>query len=109
MKDKELLIEAIDSYSLLPKAGRTILKMLINLEIDDIIIISIKELSELSSISRPAVYSSLKILEDNGLIERQVKPGSRLSSFILKPQKFSYILQHYNIRKNIKPKKTLHN
>lgn len=101
MKDKELLMEAIDSYDLLTVSGRIILKSLIKLAIDDVIIISIKELSKLSKVSRPAVYSSLRLLEDNGFIERQINPGSRLSSFVLKPQRFNIIIKHYTVRKNM--------
>lgn len=101
MKDQELLLEAIDSYDLLTSSGKIVLKSLIKLAIDDVIIINIKELSKLSKVSRPAVYSSLKILEDNGLIERQTNPGSRLSSFLLKPQRFNAIINYYTVRKNL--------
>jgi hypothetical protein len=100
-QNKELLMKAIDNYALLPKTGRVLLKTLINLAIDDIIVINIKELSKLSNISRPSVYSSLKVLEDNGFIQRQNNPRSRLSSFIIKPHKFENIIQHYTVRQNI--------
>ena len=100
MKDKDLLMKAIDSYALFPPTGRILLKALINLAIDDVVIINIKELSNLCKISRPAVYSNLKILEDNQMIERQNQPGSRLSYFVLKPQKFTTIIKHYMVRKD---------
>ncbi|CAB4124149.1 MarR-type HTH domain containing protein [uncultured Caudovirales phage] len=100
MKDKELLLKAIDDYDLLTQSGKIVLKSLIKLAIDDVVIINIKELSKLSKVSRPAVYSSLKILEDSGFIERQTSPGSRLSSFLLKPQRFNTIINYYTVRKN---------
>lgn len=100
MKDKELLLKAIDNYDLLTQSGKIVLKSLIKLAIDDVVIINIKELSKLSKVSRPAVYSSLKILEDSGFIERQTSPGSRLSSFLLKPQRFNAITNYYTVRKN---------
>lgn len=101
MKDKELLMEAIDNYDLLTSNGRLLLKSLLKIAVDDIAIISIKELSKLIKISRPTIYSSLKVLENNKFIERQVTVGSRLSSFILKPQRFNVIINHYTARKNI--------
>lgn len=81
MKDKELLLEAIDSYDLLPLTGKVVLKTLIKLAIDDIIIINIKELNKLSKVSKTTVYSSLKILEDNGFIERSHNLTNDLAHF----------------------------
>ena len=36
-QDKELLMRAIDNYALLPITGRSLLKVLINLAIDDVV------------------------------------------------------------------------
>jgi len=101
MEDKELLLKAIDSYALLTPAYQEVLKTLIKLSIDDIVITSIKDLSKLSKVSRPAVYASLKVLEKEKLITRNNNPGSRLSSFVLKPQKFEDIIKYYSVRENI--------
>jgi len=101
VQDKELLMRAIDNYALLPITGRSLLKILINLAIDDVVIVNIKELSKLANISRPSVYANLKLLENNGFVERQTNPRSRLSSFLIKPHKFKNIIQHYTVRENI--------
>ena len=101
MKDKELLLKAIDSYALLTSAYKQVFKTLIKLAIDDIVVTSVKDLSKLSNVSRPAVYAALKILEKEKLITRNNNPGSRLSSFVLKHQKFEDIIKYYTVRENI--------
>ncbi|MCA9385758.1 hypothetical protein KC717_03865 [Candidatus Dojkabacteria bacterium] len=101
MKDKELLFSAIDSYALLSRTYREVLKTLIKLAIDDVVVINIKDLSKLSNVSRPAVYAALKVLEKEKLITRNINPGSRLSSFVLKPQKFDDIIKYHSVRENI--------
>jgi DNA-binding MarR family transcriptional regulator len=101
MKNKELLFSAIDNYALLSRAYRKVLKTLIKLAIDNVVVINIKDLSKLSKVSRPAVYAALKVLEKEKLINRHNNPGSRLSSFLLKPQKFEDIIKYYSIRENI--------
>jgi DNA-binding MarR family transcriptional regulator len=99
--NKLLLLKAVENYSLFPKTGRSLLKTLINLAIDNLIITNITELSKFAKISRPAVYSNLKRLEAKGLIECQKNDGSRISSFVLKPDKFDEIIKHYQVRKDI--------
>jgi|TARA_B110000211_G_scaffold71204_1_gene82529 DNA-binding MarR family transcriptional regulator len=101
LQNKTLLFEAIDNYALFPKTGRLLLKVLINLAVDNTVITNITELSKLSKISRPSVYANLKRLEANGVIECQKNEGSRISSFLLKPKKFNDILIHHQVRKDI--------
>ena len=100
MKDKEFLLESIDHYALLTPACKIVFKTLIKLAVDEVVIINVKDLSNLSSISRPAIYSSLIVLEEQKLVERKNKPKGRLSTFILNPQKFQDIIKYYTVRKN---------
>lgn len=102
MKDKELLIEAVDNYNILPSATKTVLKTLIKLaKGDNTVEDNILDLSTFSKVSRPSVYTSLKTLEIGGFIHRQHEKGSRFNAIILYPQRLNDIIDHYIIRKKL--------
>lgn len=101
MKDKELLIEAIENYDLFTLHEKTILKLLIELSIDNKVVCSIIKLKEISQISRPTIYRALQMFEDYSLIDIEKNPNRKISTFILKDHKLKEIISHHLSRKNI--------
>lgn len=106
--DKQtLLFQAIDNYDLLTPSHRIVLKVLLELSIDDEALISIKKLSEMAKVSKPVVYEALTICEKKGFIERAKLAKSRITSFMIKRNKLNDIIKHYDTQENVK-KKYLH-
>ena len=101
IEDKELLLEAIDNYDVYTPSVATVLKILIELSVDDVVIISVLKLSKLTKISRPVVYKALETFEETGIIERIKKPQHKTSCFYLKANKLKHIIEHYKRQKNI--------
>ena len=77
MKDKELLLEAIDNYDLYSQSLRMTLHALLDLSIDNITSISPTELSRLIKIGRGVIYYNLRILSEDGIIK---KAGKKMSN-----------------------------
>lgn len=102
MNDNDLLMKAIDSYELYTSSEKAVLKTLIKLSSsDDMAIISVLNLSNISNVSRPIVYKALNILEEHKVIERVNRYKGRLSCFTVKQNKLNEIIKHYNLRENI--------
>lgn len=101
MDNKDLLMEAIDHYELYTPSERAVLKTLVKLCVDDIAIITVLNLSEISHVSRPIVYNALKSMEEDRVIERTKRYKGRLSCFTVKQNKLNDIIKHHNLRKNI--------
>jgi CTP-dependent riboflavin kinase len=103
MKDKELLLEAIDNYDVYSPQARALLKtMVIAAREDNTIQISVKNLYELSKISKQGAYNALRSLGHYGMIEKIRIPGQRLSFFKLSAEKLSGILNYYHSLKETK-------
>lgn len=99
MKDKELLMEAIDNYDLYTPHERKVLKTLLLISIDDVAITSILKLSKLSRVSRPVVYKALAVFKKHELLE-EIKDERNISNaFKLKKNKLEEIQRHYEIQK----------
>lgn len=101
MKDKELLMRAIDNYDLYTPSVALILKTLIELSVDDIAVVSILRLSKLTKVSRPIIYKAIQTFEESGIIERVRKPQHKTSCFYIKPNKLMYIIENYKRQENI--------
>ena len=95
MKDKELLMKAIDSYDLYTPHERKVLKTLLLISIDDVAITSILKLSKLSKVSRPVVYKATATFIKHELIENIKDERKVLNLFKLKRNKFEKIQKHY--------------
>lgn len=103
MKDKELLMKAIDSYSTYTERQRKLLKILINMAVDDIVVVSAIDLHKLSETSRPSVYKCIALFEKDELIER-IKDNDgiiRLNSYRLNTNKIDNIVRHYLKRESL--------
>lgn len=99
MKDKELLIKAIDSYDLYTPHERKVLKTLLLISIEDVAITSILKLSKLSKVSRPVVYKALAAFKKHELIEEIKDARNILNAFKLKRNKLEEIQKHYEVQK----------
>lgn len=99
--NKALLLEAIDNYDLLTPNERKILKTLVKIAVDDIAVINIKRLSEISKVSRPIIYKAMSTYNQHGLLERAESTRSSLNSFVLKKNSLKNIIKHYVAQKNI--------
>ena len=97
MKDKELLMKAIDSYSVYTDRQRKLLKMLINMAVDDVIVISVIELHKLSETSRPSIYKCIALFEKDEIIEpiKDIDGLIRLNTYRLNANKIDNIVRHY--------------
>ncbi len=97
MKDKELLMKAIDSYSVYTTRQRILLKILINMALDDVIVISVMELHKLSKTSRPSIYKCIALFEKDEIIEpiKDIDGLVRLNTYRLNSNKVDNIVRHY--------------
>jgi hypothetical protein len=101
MKDQELILQAIDHYALLSPAYRKVFKILIQVAVDDIAIITIKDLIALANVSRISGYHALQALEKEKFIEKISIKGSKVGTFIIKPKKIHEITSHYSALKKL--------
>lgn len=104
MKNKELLLEAIDNYDILTPKFRIVLKAIIELSRDNITTITLLKLSKLSHVSRPVVHNAIYFLEDKGFLERVRESKSKTSAFILKGNKLLDIIKDYEAQQFVKQK-----
>ena len=100
MEEQELILEAIDHYSSLSPSARIILKVLVQVAIDDIAIIRVEDLAKLSKFSKMTVYSCLAALEKEKLMEKASKPRAKLGTYALKSKRFEEIIKRYQLQKS---------
>lgn len=97
MKDKELLIKAIDHYDLVQPPTKAILKTLVAAANEDnTACLSISALAKLSKISRQGSYNIIYSLEEEGILTRAKKHRNRLSMFTLNQEKLDELVSYYN-------------
>ena len=104
IKDKNLLAIAIDNYELYTSKQKNILKILVNMAIENIATVGTAYLMEKTKLSRPAIYLNLKKFTIEGTINRIRKPGERYNSYELNQKKLDYILQLYKNKKAMEDK-----
>lgn len=95
MKDKEILLEAIDNYDVYSVTQRETLKALVSISIDDLVTVSPTALSKLINISRGIIYHCLKIFEKDKVIEKITSTTKRSTIFRLNETKLQYIAKLY--------------
>ena len=100
--NKALLLKAIDNYELITHNERLVLKTLVQIAVDNIAVINIKKLSELTKVSRTLIYKAIDSFAQHGLVERGKSTRASLSTFKLKPVNLENITKHYLAQKNIK-------
>ncbi len=95
MKDKELLLKAIDHYDVYTPKQREILKILIGISVNDIAIITPRELTNLLGTTKATIYYSLTRLKDDEIIISQNGEKERFSMYRLNNTKLEDILTVY--------------
>lgn len=101
MEEKELLLEVLDHYGSISPGAITILKILVQVAVDDVAIIKITELTRLSKLAQNTVYTNLAKLEKEKFLERISKKGSKLGAYKIKPLRFEDLIQRYKLQKNV--------
>lgn len=91
MKDKELLLEAIDNYDAYTLKQREVLKTLVGISVNEVAIITPTKLLALLNITKPTIYESLKRLKNDGAI---MKNGHKYT-YRLNPTKLEEIIVGY--------------
>lgn len=100
-KDKELLLEAIDNYSAYTSNQRKLLKIFINIAMENIVKANIPELSKLSSVSRPTIYRYIDFFKREGIIDILNDTATTLNSFRLNINKLDDIIEYHLKKENI--------
>jgi len=93
MKDKELLMKAIDNLDIYVATRRATLKALIDLSVDGVASISPTSLSRLIKIGRGIIYNNLRILEEDGYIKNIGKARNRIGLYKLNETKLEEIIE----------------
>jgi hypothetical protein len=109
MNNKDQLLNAVDNYDSYSAGYRKILKLLVELAIDDIAHITVIQLSKISSLSREMIYQALYVFQQDGLIEivkRTKGKTGTINSIILKPNKLGQLIQFYSKQLEVQKKYT---
>ena len=110
MKDKDLLVKAIDNYDPLTPAHRKVLKVLVDLAVDEVALITVIKLCKISTLSRTLIYQALEVLEKQEFIEviktdKNVNK-SKLNSITLRPDGLESIVKYYELEQRASAKYT---
>lgn len=100
MENKELLIEAIDNSLKYTLKQRDILKLFLNLEVNELVSITPRELAEMFNVTRATIYLSLNILEKDGLIKNMTEKGRHFNIYRLSKSNLNDLLQVYTKKKD---------
>lgn len=95
MKDKELLMKAIDSYDAYTPKQREILKTLIGISVNDVAIITPRKLTELLKTTKATVYYSLARLKADEAIISHNEEKERFNTYRLNNTRLEDILTVY--------------
>jgi len=95
MEDKEIVIKAVEGYSFYTKPQRKLLKLLMELENDYVIKLSILELSNISGISRASIYRIIEIFKKDGILQLPPQSNTRLNTITLVSKELEVIKTNY--------------
>lgn len=93
--NKELLLAAIDDYSVYTPAQRKLLQTLVNLAVDGTVFANVADLMKITNISRATIYTALEMLEKEGAIEISDLKGVKFSSCKLRQSKLNELIHYY--------------
>ena len=100
MKDKELMLEAIEHSSQYTPKQREILQLFLNIEVNDVVSITIIELAKIINTLKATVYLNLTRLEEDGLVNKISPKGKHFSTFKLNKTNLSDLLKIYLKKKD---------
>jgi len=92
---KKLLFEAIDHYSLFTNAQKNLLKILIEIAVDNLVITSMTDLKKLTKATRITLSTGLDLFEKEGVIEIFKSNGVKFTSCQLQQKKLDDIVIHF--------------
>ena len=95
MKDKYLLLAAIEDYGFYTSTQRKLLKALVNIEMYNTVKAPVLELSRISNMSKASVYRCIDLFKKDGLLELSNKSTAKLNEFTLNPEKLEDIKDSY--------------
>ena len=95
MKDKNLLLEAIDNSLQYSPKQREALKIFLNLEINDAVSLAPRELAQIIKVSKTAAYAAINLFEKDGLITNVSGKGRNFSVYKLNQDMLNNLLQVY--------------
>ncbi len=102
MNDKEFLVKAIDNYACYTKARRKLLKIFVNIALEDISIISVTDLQKITKFSKTSIYRAIRTFKADEMIE-SVLPRSNI--YKINSSKLDVIVRHYLTKQNLLEKK----
>ena len=95
MNDKELrlLTKSIDFYGKYTQNQSKVLCLLVENSIDDLVYMSVVNISKKTGVTRATVYSTLNVLQIDGMIK---KAGNCKGMFKIVREKINFMIKHYN-------------
>lgn len=100
-ENNKLLNEAIDDYSILTNNQKKLLKIMVQIAVNDRVVASIDDLSKLTKTMRATVTAGIALLEKLEIIEVSKLTGVRFSSCTLNQEKLSDIIVHHQNKKSL--------
>ena len=92
MEDKNLIKKAIDKYDVYSPSQREILKLFIDISINNLIEASVKYISERTQLKKSTVYFAINLFLKDGFIQRDIGASKAL---VLSENKINYIVEIY--------------
>lgn len=98
---KKLLLAAVEDYELYSISQRAVLKILINVAIDNVASVNISYLTKAAKLSRASIYAIMKQLENDNFIERMRIKGTRHDCFKVNKSKLDHIINIYHNKNSL--------
>jgi DNA-binding MarR family transcriptional regulator len=99
MDSKEELLEAIEHYDVLTKKQRQVLRVLTELEENEIATITTSTLASASNITPGAVHKTIKLFKEKNYLKNIENPGRKIYKFKLNLTKLEEVRDIYRKQK----------
>ena len=96
---EELINVSIDSYNILNKNQKSLLKALIKISTNNKVVSGVKELSNLIGVTNTTVSSALSVLEGNKIIQDITRRGIIFTGCVINKSKIDEIITYYQTKK----------
>ena len=93
--DNAVLYDAIDNYSLLTNSQKQVLKVMIQIAINDEVAATIKDLQEISKVTRSSISAAVSRFDEQGIIKLYEIRGGKFTGCMLQRNKLQEIIAHY--------------
>lgn len=92
IKDKDILYQAINSYGKYTDNQNKVLCALVDNAVNDMVFAPVTKLNKQTGVTRPTIYSTLKVLQIDGIIQKE---SDSKGLFKLNQDKISFIIDTY--------------